>query len=183
MAGRATWLLCSAVLLCCVSPAFLERAIRLLVHVSPLLRSFGVFFTVFMMLTVLVSSHVNLALQCCCFLVFFIVTVIGSSTCHLCSIAIAGPTLPLGRGVLEHRCSECSPLAATCQGLRLNMSLLEKKMSVCCESLDARGEPQHVRSIQGHSGVPRIDQQCFTVFEIPYGCGQYTSTILDLSYS
>ena len=37
-----------------------------------------------------------------------------------------------------------------------------------------------MRSTQGHSGVPRIDQQCFTVYEIPYGCGQYTSTILDL---
>ena len=113
--------------LLCLS-GFLERAIRLLVHVSPLLRRCGVFFTVLMMLTVLVSSHVNLALQCCCFLVFFICH--GDWFIHmssLCSIAIAGPTLPLGGGVLEHRCFECSPLATTCQGLRLNLSLLEKR--------------------------------------------------------
>ena len=30
-----------------------------------------------------VGSRVTFALQCCCFLVFAFVTVIGSSTCHL----------------------------------------------------------------------------------------------------
>ena len=42
--------------------------------------------------------HVTLALQCCCFPVFAFVKVIGSSTCHLCSIRISGPILPPGEG-------------------------------------------------------------------------------------
>ena len=34
--------------------------------------------------------------------------------------------------------------------------------------LDSHGEPQYIRSVEGHSGVPRIDPLIFTLLEIPY---------------
>ena len=34
--------------------------------------------------------------------------------------------------------------------------------------LDSHGEPQYIRAIQGHSGMPRIDPKFFTLLEIPY---------------
>ena len=42
------------------------------------------------------------------FPVYSLLTVIGSSTCHLCSAAISGLHPPTPRGVLEHRCCDCS---------------------------------------------------------------------------
>ena len=33
---------------------------------------------------------------------------------------------------------------------------------------EARGEPQNMRSIQSHSGVPEVYPQFFTLLEIPY---------------
>ena len=69
--------LCSAILLCCVSPAFGNVQV-----------TFDQQFWCISQFRKYSSSHV--ALQCCCFLVFALVTVIGSSTCHLCSVAISG---------------------------------------------------------------------------------------------
>ena len=86
-----------------LSPSFyLERAIRL------------------------VDPRVTFALQRCCLPQF---CVHGDWFIHVSTVL--NSCCEEHPPVLEHRCVECSPLATTCQSLRCNLSLLEKR----CQSV------------------------------------------------